>query len=163
MPDGSGVYADFISSLLDAESSRKSSLEQRGIGVVTTSGTLVTLLFGLIAVITSAKSFTLPGRAHGWLVGAAILFIAAAAVGISTNLPLFYGKMIITEQALRDAWHDDVPDAQAAVTAVRLKRLDQAHKVNTAKAWALVAAVCTEVAAAAVLTVGIVEIITHSG
>jgi hypothetical protein len=160
--EGSDVYADFIKSLLDAESSRKASLEQRGIGVVTTSGTLVTLLFGLTAVITSAKTFALPGQAHGWLAGAAILFVVAAIAGIVTNVPLFYGQIIISETELRDAWGNSAADAQAGVTAVRLRHLDQVQKVNSCKAWILILAVLLELAAVAILTVGIVEII-HSG
>lgn len=100
MTEGSEVYADFIKSMLDAEDSRKSSLEQRGIGVITTSGALVTLLFGLTATITSAKTFTLPPAARDWLTPAAILFVAAAAAGILVNVPLFYGKIEVSRATL---------------------------------------------------------------
>lgn len=159
MPEGSDVYADFVKSLLDAESSRKSSLEQRGVAVITTSGTLVTLLFGLIAVITSSKTFVLPTRVHGWLVAAAILFVMAALAGILMNVPLFYGQMIITEGELRASWGDTASDAEASVTGIRLKRLSQATKVNTVKAWILILGVLLELAAVIILTIGIFEII----
>lgn len=158
-PSGSDVYADFINSLLEAESSRKASLEQRGIGVITTAGTLVTLLFGLVAAITSAKTFTLPAQAHGWLAAATILFVLAAAAGIVVNVPLFYGQILITENDLRAAWEDRASDAQAAVTAVRLRRLDRAQKFNTIKAWVLVLGVALELAAVAVLAGGILDVI----
>lgn len=159
MPEGSDVYADFIKSLVDAENSRKSSLEQRGLAVITTSGTLVTLLFGLIAVITSSTTFVLPGRVHGWLAAAAILFVLAALTGIVVNIPLFYGQAVITEGELRSSWHDPASDAQASVTSVRLKSLDQAIKVNSRKAWLLVFSVLLELAAVVILTIGIFEII----
>lgn len=159
MPAGSDVYADFVKSLVDAESSRKSSLEQRGIAVITTSGTLVTLLFGLIAVITSSKTFVLPSRVHGWLAGAAILFVLAALLGIVMNVPLFYGEIAITEAELRESWGDAPPDAQASVTSVRLKSLAQASKANTRKAWVLVFSVILELIAVIILTIGIFEII----
>ena len=81
MAEGSEVYADFIKSMLDAEDSRKSSLEQRGISIITTSGTLVTLLFGLTAAITGAKTFTFPAAARDWLTPAAIAFDVAAGQG----------------------------------------------------------------------------------
>jgi uncharacterized integral membrane protein len=159
MADGSEVYADFVQSMLDAEDSRKSSLEQRGIGVITTSGTLVTLLFGLTAAITSAKNFTLPAAVRDWLAPAAILFVAAAAAGILVNVPLFYGKIEVSRATLEPAWADDAPDARAAVTDVRLRRLQAAQGVNSVKAWILVAAAALELAAVAMLTVGIVHII----
>ena len=159
MTDGSEVYADFVKSMLDAEDSRKSSLEQRGIGVITTSGTLVTLLFGLTAAITSAKNFTLPAAARDWLTPAAILFVVAAAAGILVNVPLFYGKIEMSRATLEPVWGDDAPDARAAVTDVRLRRLQAAQGVNSVKAWILVAGVALELAAVAMLTVGIVHII----
>lgn len=161
MTEGSDIYADFVKSLLDAEDSRKSSLEQRGIGMITASGTLVTLLFGLTAAITSAKSFTFPSAARGWLTAAAILFVLAAFAGIAVNTPLFYGKIVVEQPALRSAWDDDAPDARAAVTGVRLKRLHAAQSVNSAKAWILIVGALLELAATAMLTVGIVTIIQH--
>jgi hypothetical protein len=157
--EGSDVYADFVKSLLDAEESRKSSLEQRGIGIITTSGTLVTLLFGLIAVITSAKSFTFPGAARGWLTLAAIFFVVAAATGIVVNAPLFYGRIEVSRADLEPAWQDDAPAARAAVTGVRLKRLRAAQSVNAFKAGTLVVGMALELAATAMLTAGIIDII----
>ena len=47
---GRSIYADFIKEQLDAQEARKVSLEQRGLAVITTSGALVTLLFGLTAL-----------------------------------------------------------------------------------------------------------------
>jgi hypothetical protein len=44
-----GSYGPTIESQLDEERARKASLESRGIGIVTTSGALSTLLFGLVA------------------------------------------------------------------------------------------------------------------
>lgn len=159
MPEGSDVYADFVKSLVDAEGSRKSSLEQRGIAVITTSGTLVTLLFGLIAVITSSKTFILPSRVHGWLAVAAIMFVLASLTGIVINIPLFYGQMVVSEGELRSSWGDQLSNAQASVTGIRLKSLAKASRVNTVKAWILVFSVLLELAGVIVLTIGIFEII----
>src|SRR6266540_1704964 len=43
------AYGDFVKDELDAQDKRKSSFEQRGLAVITTSGALVTLLFALAA------------------------------------------------------------------------------------------------------------------
>jgi hypothetical protein len=157
--EASDVYASFVKSLLDAEDSRKSSLEQRGIGIIATSGTLVTLLFGLTAAITGSKSFAFPSAARCWLTSAAILFVVAAAAGIGTNIPLFYGKIVVEQNILEAVWDDGTPDARRAVTGAWLKRLHAAQAVNNVKAWIFVAGAVLELAAAAMLTVGIIEII----
>lgn len=162
MAEGSEVYTDFVKSLLDAEDSRKSSLEQRGIALITASGTLVTLLFVLTAVITSAKNFTFPAVARDWLTWAAVLFVVAAAAGIVVNMPLFYGTIVVKQAKLRAVWEDNAADARRAVTGVRLKRLRAAQRANNIKAWLLVAGAVLELAAVAMLTVGIVDII-HRG
>lgn len=159
MAEGSEVYTEFIKSMLDAEDSRKSSLEQRGIGVITTSGTLVTLLFGLTAAITGAKAFTFPAAARDWLTPAAVLFVAAAAAGMAVNVPLFYGKIEVGRTDLEPVWQDDVADARAAVTAVRLARVHAGQSVNNVKAWILVIGAVLELAAVAMLAVGIINII----
>lgn len=159
MTEGSEVYTDFVKSMLDAEGSRKSSLEQRGLGIVTVSGTLVTLLFALTAAITSAKSFTFPAAAHGWLTAAAILFVLAAAAGIVVNIPLFYGTVVVEADNLEAVWDDNVPDARRAVTGARLNRLHAARTVNNAKAWILVAGTLLVLAAAVMLTMAIIDII----
>jgi hypothetical protein len=159
MTEGSDVYADFVKGLLDAEVSRKASLEQRGLGIITASGTLVTLLFGLTAAITSAKSFTFPSAARGWLTLAAILFVLAAAAGIGVNIPLFYGKVVVEEDNLEAVWDDSAADARRAVTGARLNRLHAAQTVNSIKAWILVVGALLELAAAVMLTAGIIDII----
>jgi hypothetical protein len=41
------VYTEFVKALLDAEATRRTTLEDKGGAVISTSGTLVTLLFGL--------------------------------------------------------------------------------------------------------------------
>lgn len=159
MTEGHDVYSAFLESLLEVETSRKSSLEQRGISVITTSGALVTLLFGSAAIVTSSKTFKLPQASHGWLIAALVLFVFAAAAGIIVNVPLFYGKIMVTEQKLKEVWEDTASEAQAAVAAARLKSLHAAQAANDAKAWILVAAGMLELAAVSVLAVSIIHII----
>lgn len=57
---GSSIYAAYVNEQLAAQDSRKTSIEQRGIAVITTSGTLVSLLFGLVAVLTAADDYQYP-------------------------------------------------------------------------------------------------------
>jgi hypothetical protein len=54
--EGYEVYAELIEKLADTEAARKTNLEQKAGAVITTSGSLVTLLFGLVAVLTTKQS-----------------------------------------------------------------------------------------------------------
>jgi len=85
-------YGALIIETLSEERDRKKSLEQRGLAVVTTSGALVSLLFAIGAVVTSAESFHVPGVARTLLAVGVGLFAAAAVAGIRTNRPLEYAE-----------------------------------------------------------------------
>jgi hypothetical protein len=150
--EGYQIYADFLKSLVDAEASRKASLEQRGIAVITTSGILVTLLYGLATITTSSKTLHLPPGSIDWLKASSVMFVLAAVTGIAVNLPLLYGQAKLTEEDLQKAWDDTAPDAQATVTSVRIKRLKAAQRANNIKAWILMSSVSFEVGAIALLS-----------
>jgi hypothetical protein len=49
-PTAGLVYGPLINAQVEDEQARKTSLEQRGLAVITTSGVLVSLLFGLGAI-----------------------------------------------------------------------------------------------------------------
>src|SRR6266851_2204763 len=159
MPEGTDVYSEFVKALIDAEASRKNSLESRAINVITTSGTLVTLLFALTAAITASKTFTFPVAARGWLVGSGGLFVAAAAISVAVNSPFFYTPSYLTVQDLRDLWSSTYTDAQAGVAGTRLVALARARSVNTVKAVLLLIAQATQIVGLLVLAIGIYVIL----
>jgi hypothetical protein len=91
---GRTYYEDFFSKVLDGALERKGSLEQRGITVVTTSATLVTLIFTIVSFVLAhvGSSGINP---HSFIKGsidlAVILLVAAAVFGLAINLPVPYG------------------------------------------------------------------------
>jgi hypothetical protein len=153
------VYADYIKALIDAEMTRKSSLEQRGAGVVTTSGTLVTLLFGLVGVITAAKNFSLPVKSHGYLGAAIILFTIAVAIGIAANLPFLYKEAYPTAGQLARIWHYTESQAQAHIIATRLTILGSARRANGLKGLLVLIAGTVQLAALVLLVVEVLMIV----
>jgi len=157
---GPDVYSDFVKTLLDAEASRKTSIESKGAAVITTSSALVTILFGLVAVVTSRTTFKLPVSAHGWLVAAIVAFVVAAATAILVSFPLPYGQTTVTIDDLRSWWGDSVPEAEAAVSGLRLRALTAARRTNAVKAGVLCAACTAELVGLILLTVTVVQIIT---
>jgi hypothetical protein len=156
---GPDVFANYVKGLLDAETARKGSLEQRGIGVVTTSGTLVTLLFALIGVFTAAKNLSLPTAAHGYLGAAVILFAVAVAIGLTANLPFFYREAEPTASLLASEWAYTEAEAQAVVTATRLKILGSYRHANAMKGWLVLVAGLVQLSAIVMLVLAILSII----
>jgi hypothetical protein len=54
------LYADLVKEELAREQARKTSLEQRGLSVISTSGALVSLLFALLAFVENAGHLVIP-------------------------------------------------------------------------------------------------------
>lgn len=158
---GSPVLLEYLKDQLARQDARKASLEQRGLAVITTSGALVTLLFGLAALSTgSAATFTLPGTASVLLAIAIVLFVLAAVMAILTNVPIGYqefeaepfGKKI--EAALV------APRSEVEGNAAKTNRkiLASAQAQNDLKGKLLFWAIVVEVAAVGLvgIAVGIV-------
>jgi hypothetical protein len=147
--DASGVpvYGDFIQHELDAQDRRKDSFEQRALAIVTTSGALTTILFGLAAFATKpGKPFVLPNDAKPWLIAALALFFVSAIAALVTNLPLSYQAVIVGD--IRKRLNEDpIRGADAAaedVAFTRLKALESAKRKNAVKGWMLALAILAE-------------------
>jgi hypothetical protein len=81
------VIADFIAKQVESAHAAASSLQSRGLAVISSSGTLVVLLFGLSTLATKAQNFALPNSTKLLLFLAAIFLVIAAFAGITTNAP----------------------------------------------------------------------------
>ncbi len=129
--------------------------------VISTSGTLATLLLGLAALTTQEDTtFVLPADAHDPLEVALILFAAAALCSIFTQLPLTYREA--STKGLRgfvmEHWDDAEEKALENVAKNRLTVLKRARTVNGVKAWALFAAVVFEAGAVIALAVAMTRL-----
>lgn len=161
---GSAVYSGYIKDQLVEQDARKESIEKRGLAVITSSGTIVSLLFGLVAVLTSADGYTLPSDAEPWLIAALVAFVLAALAGIVTNVPLLY--LAVKPPQLRrlvdDFWADGPETAEKRVAATQLKVLARAKSMNAAKGWILVAAVLAQLSAVVFLALAVRVVLTNS-
>jgi hypothetical protein len=158
------AYGELIKEQLEAERARKASLEQRGITVITTSGVLVSLLFGLGAVVTSAKAFQVPALARILLVVAVGLFVLAALAGLVLNSPRQYEEAELAYLDLlytKDVWDASVSLGGRRSAEMRLKILRKARQVNRDKAKWLVAAVVFEVGAVAFVAASVIVILLN--
>ncbi|MFJ9625110.1 hypothetical protein [Streptomyces sp. NPDC101181] len=69
------------------ERARKASLEQRGIAVISSAGTLVAIVLGFLSLTSLGDAEHMPSVALGLLIGALVSLIAASALGLLINLP----------------------------------------------------------------------------
>jgi hypothetical protein len=169
-PTATSVYGEYLKDEIARQDARQSSFEQRGIAVVTTAGTLVTLLFGLAALSTSsARGNPLHHEESVFLAVALVLFFAAGVLALLTNVPLGYAGPDLPDPekpekpSFGDRLNADPEDSfQAALYAVadvRLTILASAQKQNGRKGKLLFAALMAEVAAVACVAVAIFELI----
>jgi hypothetical protein len=155
---GYPVYGEFIKDELEVQDKRKTSFEQRGLAVITTSGALVTLLFALAALSTKkAATFTLPDSAEMWLSIALVLFFISALSALITNAPLIY--QAVPAEKIRERLREKPPrDADAAARDVAFTRIDElesAKRMNTIKGWALAAAMLFEALAVGCVAIAV--------
>jgi len=171
-PTARSVYGEYLKDEIARQDARQSSFEQRGLAVVTTSGTLVTLLFGLAALSTaSAKGNPLHHEESVFLAVALVLFFVAGVLALLTNVPLGYSGPDLPDPkkpekpSFGDRLNADPEDSYEAslyaVADVRLAILASAQKQNGRKAKLLFAALIAEVAAVACVAVAIFELIIN--
>lgn len=138
------VYSELISEQLDEERCRKVSLEQRGFFVITSSGVIVTALFGLASVTSEPAISDASPSIDGPLTWALAGFVLSVILGLVTNVPVNYKEP--TPDSLDDAISDEdlgsetEQDALRVAADARLSTLRSYREKNGTKAWILTAA-----------------------
>jgi hypothetical protein len=146
---------------LDEERDHRRNIEQKALSVITSSGALVALLFGLAAITTSATSFQVTGWERSLLILALAGFFAAGVVAIVATWPAQAGMAASElERHSKDAsiWTRPSADAAAAIFGAIVGKLTQLSAVNDKKAKKLVLAMSLQLVgvACAAAAVGLV-------
>lgn len=147
---GGTLYSDYIAEQLESQERLKASLEQRGLSVITTSGVLVTLLFGLAALSTKEKqTFILPTTSKILLLIALVCFLVAIGAGLAANAPRQYEGVKVEPliHAVKERALDTQSVAERNISLTRLKVLRVAKKRNQEKARLVFTAIAAEVGA----------------
>ncbi|MFL5924558.1 MAG: hypothetical protein ACJ743_09985 [Gaiellaceae bacterium] len=162
--DDGEAYAVFIEKELADQRASKTSMEQRCIAVVSTSGVLVTLLFGFAAIARKSSEFQVPDSARLWFYLALGSFVIAAVAGLVGNSPRKYrgAKSAALEHLLREKWSDPPRVARRRVARTHVVIYHSYRRVNRFKAFVLTAAITSEVVAVLFLAVAIGLVIEHS-
>jgi hypothetical protein len=156
------IYAVFLKERLDAEEAAKTSLQQRGLAVITTAGALVTILFSVAAVVTGKDTYRAPSGGLSLLVWVAVAFGITGFLALLTNVPLgaaqvnpddYYAKMA------RDIC-DDEATCRVKVASIQCAMLKKAVRSNNIRARLLVLSFVAEGAAVVLLAVAVRELLT---
>jgi hypothetical protein len=150
------TVAEAFVGLLDKQTTfereRKASLEARALAVITTSGTLVTLITALTAVATKHRAYTTLTGTRVLLFAALAAFLIAAALAIYGNAP-FRVKEIeaasLSGFMAADVWGQPGVEAEREIAAARHGVLVSLQTVNAVKARFLFWAAACEVLAIA--------------
>jgi hypothetical protein len=154
---GAKVYADAVKEVLEGEERWRASVESRGHTVITGSGALVTLLFGLAALLTKATAYVPSVPVRVLLVIALVLFALAALAAIGTQMPL-PAAVVDVEKVMayhENRWQDPERVAQCNVTRTRVDSLAIVQSHIQLKAVLLATAVSLQVGAVVVLAAGV--------
>ena len=157
------AYHAFIREQLDEERSTKTSLEQRGVFVVTSAATLGTLLFGFATLVRKPEGLELPAPAQLFLQWGAALFVIAALCGLVVNWPRNYQEALPAEMEeiinSGEAWEAPLGEGYQVTSDTRTRILAAARAANRSKANFLVAAMSAEVLASLSVTVSLVQVL----
>jgi hypothetical protein len=152
-------YVQFVTDLLAAEQARIDRMEARGLAVVTTSGTLATLLLAIAALVVKRQGVHIDKSALALAALASLAFVVAAGLGIAANRPRRAWDVspgAIAEQ-MQDRWGRasprDSPDQK--VTATRVEIWKSLRELSQSKAKSVFAAMTVEAMAIALLTAAV--------
>jgi hypothetical protein len=162
-PDLAGsVIAGLIAKEIDSTRADASSLQARGLAVISSAGTLVTLLFGLSALSTQAKNFVLPATVKPPLFAAAGLLVIAAILGIATNAPRITDKVNLNKLGplLEDQWYSSpAVAAQQEVARTQLAVAQRSRVLTVTLARFLLASIIVEIVGVACVVWAVVALI----
>jgi hypothetical protein len=160
------VYAAMIAAALGREYDRKQSLEQRGLAVISTAGTLVSLILGF-AIFAGSRVTHLPWPAKILLGLGLLAFLLASVFGLRITRPLsgYYTPVAVKDlrQAVSPAnWTGERLEAARQLAVYQVSELDSWRNGNGLKANALHRAIIAETAGIALITAGILTVIFSS-
>jgi hypothetical protein len=144
--------------MLSEQAARKSSIEQRALAVITTSGALVSLLVALSALLLGKNAGQLlHAGPRAALVAAVVAFVAAAVLALLTNTPRTYHDFAPedVDRMLRE-WDSGGDDALWLVSEAHADHFKAATEANAKKALLLQIAVGAEVGAVALVALAVV-------
>ncbi|XUL89983.1 hypothetical protein ACQ86D_27880 [Streptomyces galilaeus] len=157
------LIGDFIEKELRTTRERRTSIEARGVTVITTSGVIVTLQMAFFTVM-APKKYAASTDVRIFVALSLAGFILAAAMGILVNLPGHKREVAIDLNTLvphltDPHWSADADHARRAVAAAQLQVGIKAFKVTNSKGKRLLVAFLAELFGMTMLSVAVLLVI----
>jgi len=160
------VFGDFIDTQLQQERDRKSSLEQRGMAIITAAGTVVTLGFTFAAFVKGSNGLDLSAPSKSLFVTSLVAFIVSGIYGVRTNQPARYAEANVDSlEGLAEADHwiwNDVPGAARRVAEVKISMIRSGRVANSEKAKELRNSIVALFAAVGLLAAALIAVLVSS-
>lgn len=161
------VFTEFTEKELQAELDRRTRLESRGLSVLTTSSTLVTLLAALGVVATGTGELKINTLSWACLLLALGAFLVASVFGLLANRLANYKKTQVEQllkwRASQKAWHSTADEARGAVMEANARTIDSLRVQNNKRAKKVDWAQGSQLAAIFLLAVAIGSAIVAAG
>jgi hypothetical protein len=142
-----GRHQALLADQLADERAKKTSLEQRGIAVISTSGVLVAVAFGFQALAWQERPAALEPAAIGLLLVAFGCLVSASVAGLTINLPVrlpVVDAAELVQQSMRADWYVSSTDSAQGDYQHGALLLAGLRKVNRVRARTLFAALLLE-------------------
>jgi hypothetical protein len=160
------VFGNLIDAQLKQERDRKTSLEQRGMALVTAAGTLVALAFAFATFAKGGSGVSLSALAKGFFIAALVAFIVSGIFGVLTNKPALYGEADVRQLkrlTKEDHWiWNDVPGAARRVAELEVSMIASGRTANAAKARHLRNSILLLFAALCLLSAAIITVLVSA-
>lgn len=154
-----GRHHSLLVDQLADERAKKASLEQRGVAVISTSGALVTITLGFVALATRDGSPRLQSTVVLLLLTALAGLVAASAAGLLVNLPArtpVVDAGDLADIATGAAWETSDLDSSRTEYQLQARILIGLRDVNQTRARVLFLALLLEVLALVLMTTSVV-------
>jgi hypothetical protein len=155
------VIASFINQELKNTRERRSSIEARGVTVITTSGVIVTLQMAFFAAVIP-KKYDASASVRTFVALSLFGFLTAAALGILVNIPRSWQEVDLDtlRPSLADQhWIAEPKAAQQAIAAAQLHVGTLALAVTNRKGKQLLAAFVAELFGMITLSVAVMLVL----
>jgi hypothetical protein len=154
-PEPAGkAFDELIRERLQIEEARKSSLESRGVALVSATGAVVTVVFAFVAVMTTRESYEPPVHVTPLLISAIAAFVLSAGLALLTNIPIAYRDVSPDEvfSDIRKYWQLPETRARMWLVAAHVSLLKSSRTGNRVKACLLIAALLADLGALVLMT-----------
>ncbi len=157
-----GRHQSLLLDQLSDERATKHSIEQRGMAVIASAGTLVTITLGFAALATGEEPAAPPPAVVVLLAVALAWLVAASAAGLVINLPARLPIVDANDLASVAMREDrDVADRESLRTEYQIlaRMLAELRAVNQRRARTLLVALLSEVIALFLMGIGVVLVL----